>query len=252
MNQDEEICKILIDAGADVVRINQTLVAPRETALQHVTDPDTYRTVLFQHESEMAVRDKAEADILAEKMANAEKARIRKLHKDLARRRDNRLESVKQKEVAKKTKHVREQRMTKLAADEAADKAKVAQRLLQFGEWKKEDDGRWNWEHRKRYENRTFGHLYSRAKDQMQELRDYNCFDKFDSRWNAVTGKHLEVPWGRGEAFVLEGIDNNKKVSEQTLQSQSQDKSSVMYKDENDKELEGEDLSQLLGSLTFA
>jgi hypothetical protein len=256
--QDEEIIQILIDAGAVIVRENRTFVGPRQATLDHVTDPDTYRTVLLQHEKEMAVRDKAEADLLAMKVANAEKARIRKLHRDLIRKRDNRLESLKQRDLAMRNKEVRDQRMAKLASEDMADRSKHAEKMLQFGEWRKAEDGSnlWQWEHRKTYENKTFHHIYDQARDQMQELRDYNCFEKFDGRWNAVTGKHLEVPWGRGEAFIVEGIDNNKTVDEIRIQHSrphsvaGEDKSSIMYKDENDKELEGEDLDDILGSLT--
>lgn len=236
--QDLRVVKFLLDAGANVLRDNKTLAAKRDHILTFVTDPDVYRVLLEALEKQGEVRDRKHA---VSRLASAEAAdaeRVRKLHISLARRSRNKKAAKSQ--AAAVAARVEADREHKRKLMEVLDLLKVsAEQQHKMGAWKRNEKGLWEW-HPVVHGVLPLDTIRAESLAKLRACRRKYDYGVFDSKWSELTGGgHLEMKWTKADAFRMEGESEDDADA----------KSTGSFRDENDEELVGEDLDDMIDLL---
>jgi len=236
MNNDYEIIKILLKAGADVWRENDILVAKRRELLDQVTDPDCYRLIQ-----------------LAQK--KYEEEYLKKRHEARSKRRkEQRMNRAKQREEEQIQRKIQEFQ-DKKAAEQLAYQEKIKNdrderirksmntltnplELKRYGEYRRNaKNGKWTW-----FDKKTMvksQEVYGKARDRMKVLRDKNKYGIYNSRWEQETdGGKLEMEWKMSTAFDLDTLSD-----EEVVEDIDEEKSEY---NENDEALQGMDLDDMV------
>ena len=81
----------------------------------------------------------------------------------------------------------------------------------------------------------------------MNDLRKANKITKFNNKWDLIThGGKIEMKWDRDKPFRIEGdVHSDDELELLNIENQSE----ASFRDENDAELDGEDLDDLLDIL---
>ena len=179
-----------------------------------------------------------------------QQAELKKRHDRLARKREEALEAKRQQDEAEYQQQREADRKAKLEEQARQLKAERNAAVGRFGGWKKENPtGHWNYEARNSaYDPNAKGDvLYHSNRKLMKTLRDKNKFEVYNARWQRKTGNDLEVHWTKQEVFNVEGIDSDdEKKAEGKKKKPKEIIDSLAIRDENDAELEGEDIGDLL------
>lgn len=270
-NQDLEVINLLLKHGAKLMRDNRILVAQRSSVLKNVYDPQCYKVLyeaLLLEEAEfrktMAKRERTDALI-------AEDKHYEKLHVELSRRKQKKEARLKAKAESQRTEEIAEERAAKLRQEmEEGLKARAMQEANIEGQWKKDIGGHWEQQIRRPIAL-TSKNIYDRNRQIILDLKKSTNIKSYNETWKATTGGgRIEVPWTR--SLAVDAIDLEPEPDEldafskqllleaggsiagaastmtgaSSIQDLSQD---IDYRDENDEELEGEDLEDLLEDL---
>ena len=259
-NQDVEVVHLLLDHGATVLRENRTLVAERAHILKNVYDPECYRVLyerlLFE---ERAVEMRKAKYREVEQLVEEEKTH-KKLHRDLAKKKEQRMLRDKNAQEAKRAEELLFERKKKIQAEMEANLQETEKKKVSKGIWKRDKTGHWEY-----YKTRPFKLrnevLYEESLKTVQELHAKNAYDKYNSMWEGLSaGGKLEMKWARTDPFKWEGmhvpaigdVDRTSRLNTAQMAPGAKKAKAldVDFRDENDEELEGENLDDLLASLT--
>jgi ankyrin repeat protein len=252
VNQDLEVILMLLERGARVMRENYIFVGSRHHILRNVHDPECYKVL---YETLLKEEDEAFAKQIKLQQRNFvidEEKKHEKLHLALNKKKQRRLERLKLLEDNKRNEEVLQERLEKLKAEMEKNLKAQERSKADHGRWTKDFAGHWEFFPR-RCAPVTSSGIYEANKQIMTQLQHKNSIDRFNNVWRQVTDKgRIELPWKKSDPFSLAGenmkqIDSTKVLlTTKSLQSLSTD---VEYRDENDQELEGENLDDILNDL---
>lgn len=253
MNQDAELIKLFLKNGALTRRDNFVLAAKRKSILHYVSDPECYKLLHDRLEEETkafnkAMKIKTDADAAA-----ADVIRLKKLHKSLAKKRDAKIALTAQREREALIKEARDVRIAKFNRDEDRLQAQVREQVHKFGDWTRDPTtGHWEWSTIAAVHRDNVDLLLPQARAQMIALRDSKSFDKFNKRWKSLTGgNEIEAEWRHSKPFDLPEFEPRPSTKGAEETSVLGDEL-LNFRDENDAELEGEDLGDIMQALTGA
>lgn len=245
MNDDVMAVKLILDAGAKTDRENRILVAPRVPVLDHWRgNPEVYRLVLEANEKEMGERAAIELERYEAGADLREAQRVQKLHHDLAKFREHKMVKKAAKETAEEIEEKALAYQRKLL--DALDYLKVsADKRRGAGGWLRNEVGQWHWQDIVK-KKRELDSLYSGSVSMMKELHQANKVDRFNDKWKVLTdGGSLELKWDKADKFRVEG----EVYSDEEKDGQHELDVVEEFRDENDAELEGEDLDDMMDLL---
>lgn len=250
VNQDLEIILMLLERGAKVMRENYVFVGSRHHILRNVHDPECYKVL---YETLLREEDEAFARQIKQQQRNFiidEEKKHEKLHLSLNKKKQRRLERLKFLEDTTRNEQILYERLSKLKEEMEKNLKAQESKKADHGLWVKDFAGHWEF-HPKRFSPITSEGIYGKNRHIMVQLQEKNSIDKFNHVWRNATDKgRIELPWKKSEPFALPceitDADLPKLLSNKSLQSLSKD---VEYRDENDQELEGENLDDLLNDL---
>jgi hypothetical protein len=183
----------------------------------------------------------------------AQIADLKKRHDRLARKRDEAIEAKRQQDEQEYHQAREADKKAKLEEQERLMKQERNAGAGRFGGWKRDGPtGHWDYESRKTsYDpNATGDAVYQANRTLMKKLRDKNKFEVYNKRWKNKTGNDLEVTWTKQEVFNIAGLDSDDENRADTKKKKPKEIiDSLSIRDENDKELEGEDIGDLMGFL---
>ena len=254
MNGDYEMVQTLIDVGAHVLRDNVMLVAQRSQLVGLASNEKTSELL------KGVVKETIEEKEVEEQRKRIEKALAEEYMATKIRREkmeQKRLEAHEfRKKLAQKELEERraENRKIKMEEEDKILRAERGAAHKKYGSWNKIKDGGGRWEYSQRdteYDkNREKDVVYKSSKKQMLELKALNSYDVANARWENKTGNKLEIDWTEKERiFDIKGLEDEKKEEVQTKKVAEEIEDGLLYRDENDAELEGEDLDDLLDIL---
>jgi hypothetical protein len=246
MNGNEFMVQTLLSRGCSVIRKHDYLAAPRES-LQSLSAYRCYELItskindIESENAKVAAIQAREQQILEEKM-KIERRRVRQEK----RRKEDRENKILARSQAQQ-KYLEEQRDIQLKQEAEMLKRVRDMDAKRFGDWNRDMGGRWNYKStdgsaKKFDKDAAFG----AARSLMIKLRDENNFESCNQRWRNATGNNLEIKWTKENIFSIPGlspVSNNLKESKE-LATEVID--SLSFRDENDAELVGENLSDLL------
>lgn len=263
MNGHEAMVAMLLERGAEVLRENYIFAAGRQPLL-HIAVGPVSRAMIKDRIDEVTVENALAVQIAQEEKAVADDIiNLRKRHKRIARKRAEAVED-KQRQLEEEYKKKRE--------DDKEKKLEEDARLLKierdsksnhrFGCWKKPDNlgGRWKFEtsdkpmikantqiiNGKEVQEKYVG--YTENLKTMRQLKDKYDFEKYNKRWKEKTGNNLEIDWKKDEIFKVSEFDSSDAKINDSKKKKKGDQfiDSLAIYDENDKELEGENIDDLL------
>lgn len=235
MNQDEMAVSLLIKLGANMVRKNKMLVAQRKNLLSLAIDPNVKAIVkkrMNEVETQMAEEEAFQQRIREDELET--RKRNLRLEEDV-RNRELRAQAEKEEELRLFQDKILADRQKRID-DEVAGILK--DKRLKPGDWeKKHQPGHWTLQRRDdEYVNIT-NEIFAESKKMMDQYRSDNKFDLFNDRWKQKTGGALEMDWNRDSMF---------KADDKVAKVDSALENPLDYRDENDDELEGVDMEDLL------
>ena len=233
MNEQYDLIKILLRAGANVLRNNAVLVAKRKDLLEHIKDPECYRivhlavkkaTVKFEAEEKGRRAIKAEQERQA-KMARRQEELVQKKIKEWGEKQEAAERAYKAKVKKEKDDRIRKEMNT----------LSQTTHVNRLGGYTRDKNGKWHW-HERVFKPSTEV-VYAESRTTMKELRNKNKYEVFNERWNSITGGELEMEWRMSNAFDIDGLSDDEKIDD------VEDEKSEY--NENDEELQGMDLDDL-------
>lgn len=244
MNDDVMAVKLLLAHGALTDRNNKILVAPRVPVLDHWRgNPEVYKMVLEANEAEMDRMAREEMERWNAGADKREAERVAKLHHDLAKLKETKIVRKKTRESTAE-REARELEYKRKLLD-ALDYLKIsADKRRDAGGWIRNEVGQWHWKDIVK-KNRELDKLYTTSVDLMHKLRKKNKIDEFNNKWEVLTkGGKIEMKWDKADKFRIEGEVYSDEEEEKKDPDEIQ-----FYQDENDAELEGEDLDDMMDLL---
>lgn len=254
MNGDDKMVQVLIDVGAHVLRDNTMLVAQRAQLVGLAGNEKTsqilksvVKETLDEKEDEEQ-RKRIERALAEEYMAT--KKRREKMDQKRQEAHDFRKKLAQQEYEDMRA----ENRKIKMEEEEALLRAERGSMHKKFGGWEKIEGGGGRWGYRERAtehdKNRDKDGVYKSGKKQMLELRAQNSYAVANARWESKTGNKLEIDWSAKEKlFEVPGLDDDKKETLAVKKVAEEMQDGLLFRDENDAELDGEDLDDLLDIL---
>lgn len=244
-NGEMKIVKLMLEAGASTLRDNKILVAKREPILQQCEDPDVYKVIgdaLEKHMEEKALKD---MELEKAGVDRIELARSQKLLRDLAKMKEVRLTKksnlMSQEEKARKALEHKKKLLDVLNYLRVSDDLKHG-----VGGWVRNDVGQWHWKEIVK-KKKALENLYSNSVGLMNDLRKANKISKFNEKWSVIThGGTIEMKWDKDKPFRIEGEEYSDDEMDAIKDGNASEHS---FRDENDAELDGEDLDDLLDIL---
>jgi hypothetical protein len=249
MNEDYNLIKILLKHGADVLRVNETLVASRKDLLSHINDPECYRILYnaikkaetsyneVKKERERIRKEKAHF----ERMQRRQEEQIQRKIREWKRKEEAAGKAYKEQKKSERDKRIRKEMHT-------LSNTGQAERL--GGYTRNPKNGRWTWAEKIFKPTSTL--IYNESREKMKELRDANKYEVFNRRWESVVQgeadpegerkgepKKLEMPWRMSTAFDLDTLSDDEKITDV-------DEEESIF-DENDEELQDMDLDDVMG-----
>lgn len=252
---------MLLDYGANVLRRNQTLVAQRTHILKHVYDPECYKVLndkLMEEEEEIQQeKEREEARKREEQIDN----HLVELLVSLSKKKQKKIQREKERKLKEDNSGAYEKRRQKLQDDMEKNLKEKQDLKIANGIWKKVNDDHWELKEKTK-ENMSSSDLYASCKDAVLDLKERSSIDRYNKVWNDLTkGGKLEMKWKRGKAFdfLSDSLDAVTKDGHRTIEGKSANQSnqtgkaltSIEYRDENDAELEGEDLDDLMAAMAL-
>jgi hypothetical protein len=274
MNGHEAMVAILLERGAEVLRDNHTFVATRQPLL-HIAVGPVSRRLIRDRIDEVILENHIAVEIAKEEKAVADDIiNLRKRHARIARKRVEGMEKKGKMKEENYQKKREEAKVKKLEEDYQLMRAeKERMKADRHGRWTKPDklSGRWHYEQSERpntalpplQEGQQQGQSperylgYNANLRVMNDLRDKYDFRLYNERWKKRTGNNLEIEWKKDELFHTEedgeggggrgkSRGGGSRRGERGKQQGEEILTSLDEYNENDKELEGENIDDLL------
>eukprot|EP01036_Dinobryon_divergens_P032611 gene32611-42231_t len=250
-NNDLEIIQLLLEYGADLVRENNILVAPRTDVLKYVHDPDCFRVLYERRNQEIREREERKLDVFETNADDIQQQQFSDLLAELKQRKEKRAQMRVRRQQEKAVKEITERRRQQLQKEkDARDLEKQAQRQAQ-GLWKRDANGCWQKVERTRA-NMEEQDIFAAGEAKIAQMRLRTDYSRFSDVWaKASGGGKLEMEWKRSDPFrsIQDSVDRAVADSSGRLPNSSQ--SSRPDRDMNDMQLEGEDLDEIMDELNF-
>lgn len=256
-NQDLEIINLLLDYGANVLRRNHVFVAPRTHILKNVYDPECYKALndrLVEEEEVIEAEREREAQ---QKREEAMDNKLEVLLVSLSKKKQRKEQREKDRQAKEDQSHTFEERRKKLQDDMEKNLKAKAEARVANGIWKKTSDDHWELQE-KTHLNIDRVDLYTSSRAIATDLRDKSSMSRYNTLWNQLSnGGKLEMKWKRSDPydFLSDSLDKltaeNSKVVAKGFDAKDKKIADIDFKDENDAELEGEDLDDLMAALAI-
>jgi hypothetical protein len=258
-NNDMKLMKLYLEAGAKVRRDNHTFVAPRESLLETIqaaNNKKAYGLVIARHAEEMKAHEEEVERIATTKRIQDALAASQKAEKQYQKKRTAaKTAAIRKKEEAKLQKFL-EQNNERLERKQRAEALKDEQFIPQYGEWYR-NDGDATWEFRDDIPTGSVLHNgYMKAKQTLRALRAEKRIDKYNERWHALTGKHLEIPWDKIQLEDPFGDDEREAEEKRRKEEEEEAEREARRKEEEDHQrvadeamLGGDDVDDILDAL---
>ena len=263
MNGHEVMVAMLLERGADVLRDNYIFAASRQPLLHIAVGPVSKQLIKERIdevvvENALAVQIAQEEKVIADDIIN-----LRKRHQRIARKRLEAFDD-KQKQLEEEYQKKREDdKYKKLEEDARLLKLERDNRTIhRYGCWQKQENtgGRWKFETSDKPLSKSTAQLingrevkekylgYTENVKTMKQLKDKYSFNKYNERWKGKTGNNLEIDWKKDEIFNVAEFDSSDAKVNEGKKKKKDDEfiDSLAIYDENDKELEGENIDDLL------
>jgi hypothetical protein len=264
MNGHEAMVAILLERGAEVLRENHTFVATRQPLL-HIAVGPVSRRLIRERIDDVVLENHIAVEIAKEEKAMEDDIiNLRKRHARIARKRVEGMEKkgkLKEENYQKKREDAKVKKLEDDYQQMRAEKERMG--ADRHGRWTKPDKltGRWHYEVSDRPNTalppldqppeRYLG--YNANLRVMNDLRDKYDYRLYNERWKKKTGNNLEIEWKKDELFLTEedegrGKSRGGRGREKEGQARQGEEilTSLDVYNENDKELEGENIDDLL------
>ena len=249
-NKNFPLVQLLLDYGATVRRENKLFAAQRAPLLDSITDKQCYKRMERRLDKETAGDRKREA---AE-----EAARIQKVIDDANQAKkqyqldkaEKRLEEEEKRSRLKIKDEILRKKIEKLSGELNEEKAAKAVAVHSMGSWNKGDDRHWIWLAKKAPNShiQSHNHIYNEGLKLAIQVKERRSVSSVNKRWEAITGTKLEVKWDSMAGFdeIIKVDRRNRLGASGSIDDDNTAVAKIDFpldiKDENDKELEGEDL----------
>lgn len=248
MGNNLPLIELLVDNGAKFRRDNYMFRGTRRNLLENISDPEVYKYVREHLMEEEELFQAREAAVRKE-------AEIAAYDRNVQRNLDALGKKKAAKEQKQKEKLEFEVKMAKKAAREKSIKTSMdtltkakKERDKMFGEWTADDQKNWHWKgsSQNASADEVSMKIHKESVSLMRKLHTKNKKEVFDARWKAMGGGGIiEVPWERSDHFAVEGVTDEAKEDEVSVDVSDD----LAYRDENDDMLDGESLGSLMGDL---
>ena len=263
MNNNVELVKLLLDYGASVRRENFTFAIPRPTILDKVKDAEVYVLMQARLKEELE-KNKiylAKKALLAKKATGERNREVLRL--EHIRKVEEKREKVISNRADKLRKQIHDAKMEELAKKLKSDQALARiQTKHRVGEWERDEHHHWYWKDKKEPHKPNIDYVYQESMKVVKDVRDRRSLRTMRRRWGEFSRSKLEVNWESMKAFEeIAEEEEAKRVQEEAdaafvsnalgnagdaIVTDLTPVLSFDYRDENDDELDGQDLSDLL------
>mmetsp|Transcript_2500 Transcript_2500/g.4542 ORF Transcript_2500/g.4542 Transcript_2500/m.4542 type:complete len:451 (+) Transcript_2500:54-1406(+) len=254
MNGAEKMVQVLVDVGAHVLRDNHMLVAQRAQLVGLAGNEKTSQLLKDVVKETLDEKEEEEQRKRIEKALAEEYMATKKRREKMEQKRQDAHEYRKKLAQQEYEDMRARNRQQKMEEEEEMLRKERGSAHKKFGGWEKIEGGGGRWGYRERAterdKNSDKNSVYKAGKKQMLELKAQNSYEVANARWENKTGNKLEIDWSTKEKmFDIPGLedDNKETVAVKKVAEEIQD--GLLFRDENDKELEGEDLDDLLDIL---
>lgn len=256
MNQDIELVRYFLEHDARVTLENQYIVTKREHILTYAKDPDVYRIIKERLDFEQQQIVEEERKKEEERQRVLEEERQRQLKLDMQRMKGKtklirmlRLQQLEEAKALEKKRQIREsldQQMELFMKTASKEEA-----FYHAGEWWRDNYNHWDLRLKPEFVS-NFDKVYTDALKLIQKLKSDNDYGVLQGRWskaNAGEGP-LRAVFKRNALFDVALSEEQKKPEDEHEKFEAKDKINdtldFEYKNENDAELDGEDLDEIM------
>ena len=253
MNRNLELVSFLLEHNADVLHINEIFVVQRKNILSYVSDAATRSVLQVRIDTMSRLLREKKAQKEMEALHAAAMARMLERHRMLQERRKLKIEIRKKAEAERYSNSIRSHRVHQVDSETAEMTRRFASfDTYKYGEWQRHElTGNWTWKADSTIALRHEESVIPASRKLMRRLRDRNKMSIFNDRWENITGQKLEVDWKKWDVFDIDGIDSDDDSKKSVANKKDVDEVSddLDYRDENDAELEGEDLDEIVQTM---
>ena len=254
IHNNQDLVSLLLDYGATARRVNETFALQRQTILDKTTDAECYTLInerLEEEEGELKYKRDQEAEIRRLAKEKKHKEWLREKHRADKEARHMKMQRNKAEKIRQE---VREAKMKELAKKLAMEDALRRLQQHKMGSWERDEHHRWRWQDKKAFISTDHDFVYNESMKLVNSVRDKRSIKTLNKRWRAFTGDgQLEVSWKTLTTFdaIVDKDTKNKENNNAAEQTDNffKDVAPVLsfdYKDENDAELDGEALGELM------
>jgi len=191
-NQDLDLIQLLLEYGADLVRENYMLVAPRAAVLKNVHDPDCFRVLYERLNIELREREERKLEVLEEDADEVQKQDFAELLEGLARRRQKREERRLHRERQERLREVEMHRRAQMEKEQLQRDEERRRQRQAAGLWIRDGNGGWL----KQDANINGTHSAATAGEEllanstmlMQRLARQNQLTGYSATWQRLSG----------------------------------------------------------------
>jgi len=210
MNDDVEMVKKLLQAGANVMRTNDILVAKRKEIISLIRDTPTddrnliARMINNKYEKEKDDHEQRKIVREVQLKKQLEEAHHEKMQRYLQEKREMTELISKQKEqdniLAAKAESLRR----RILEEKEEFKKMLEGNRRKLGEYRKnKNTNLWEWHQEKIRKNEAIGE--ERIKESANQMDQYYIRDsvtKYQKQWKRITGADIEIDWHKSDQFV--------------------------------------------------
>lgn len=245
MNNDIKLVLYFLELGSKVLRINDVLVAQRESILKHAADTNIYRYLkekLFIEEE--AYHQRQKVVLMIERQKKEAIAKV-KDHKKMQQHREklHRLNEIKEKEKAEQMNKQVYEGYNKARLQRDADRKKQEDAHAEYnanrkGVWIRSTDScgsQWTFDSNK---SGTGDTVMVSGLQMMNRLCNANSLDTFNQRWkaaNSSTDCKIEFKWVKDSMYKS---DKNQDDCDGDTSNESIDVSGILSDDDNEAKYE--------------
>jgi hypothetical protein len=246
INENIPLIKLFLDYGAKVRRDNTKFTVQRLPLLDFVKDQECYDRIERRLEKETA-KDRQRAAELVIKLEQEKQDRacelIRQQQQDRADRKAAKIHRENHKKMADQ---ILKKKLLKLQTELDVEAKLKAEAEHSMGSWSRDKEHHWNWQTRKDPVSADSTRVYEQGMKIAQEVKDRRSVKSLNKRWEEITGAKLEVKWETMKAFDdMLKEDQRPETNKSGIDKKENMVLAFDYKDQNDKELDGEDLELL-------
>ena len=266
MNDNPELVRLLLDYGATARRVNDTFAVsrmpPGKTLLDRTKDAECYSLMeerLLEEIAELEYQKEIEAERKRKERLARKLAELKEKH---ARMKEERILKLQRNKAEKLRAEVRAAKTAQLAKKLALDEALREANKHNLGSWIRDDHHRWHWQGKKVFEPIDHDYVYNQSMKLVAEVRNKRSIAALNKRWKGFTGNagKIEAKWETLDKFEEIAGKDEEIQKERAASAGGTGKypppdpflkhDDVVhpfdFKDENDHELDGHDLDDMV------